>query len=234
MAAGDPTPQALRAFHDDLSTAYGPQRWWPTQDADNPRFEILVGAVLTQHTAWTNVDIAIAALREAGPLTAEALLAHADLPVLIRRAGPHNVKARRLRALCQWFVDNGGFETLAAWPSAALRRELLALHGIGFETADVILLYAFERPAFVADAYAFRILERYGWWRGRRNYERLRQQVEHAGPTADAAFYDELHALIVAHAKQRCHKRAPDCGQCVLASRCACALKAAPDAATGG
>ena len=220
MGTGEPTPGALREFHDRLVEAYGPQRWWPTQDDHNPRFEILVGAVLTQHTAWTNVEIAIAALREAGPLTAEALLAHDDLPALIRRAGPHNVKARRLRALCEWFVARGGFEAISQLDTATLRRELLALHGIGHETADVILLYAFSRPAFVADAYAFRIMERYGWSSGTRNYERLRKRVEAVGPDDDAPFYEELHALIVAHAKQRCHKSRPDCGACALATRC--------------
>ncbi|WP_348766140.1 endonuclease [uncultured Salinisphaera sp.] len=220
MAEKQPTASALRAFHDGLAAAYGPQHWWPVQDADNPRFEILVGAVLTQHTAWTNVEIAIAELRDAGPLTADALLAHDDLPALIRRAGPHNIKARRLRSLCEWFVAQGGFDVLQTRDSATLRRELLALHGIGHETADVILLYAFQRPAFVADAYAFRIMERYGWTSGARNYERLRRSIEAVGPDNDAGFYDELHALIVAHAKQRCHKRNPDCGHCVLHDRC--------------
>ena len=216
-----PTAAGLREFHDALLQAYGRQRWWPTQDDDNPRFEILVGAVLTQHTAWTNVDIAIGALRDAGALTARALLDHGeDLPELIRRAGPHRVKARRLRALCQWFEDRGGFSALQSLDTATLRGELLSLHGIGHETADVILLYAFGRPAFVADAYAFRILERYGWSRGARNYERLRKTIEAVGPAQDSCFYDELHALIVAHARQRCHKRTPDCAGCVLVERC--------------
>lgn len=216
-----PTRASLRCFHDDLLAAYGPQHWWPTQDIDNPRFEILIGAVLTQHTAWSNVEIAIAALRDVGPLTPETLRAHHDLPALIRRAGPHNVKAKRLRALCDWFVEQGGFARLQRHQTSILRHELLALHGIGHETADVILLYAFGRPAFVADAYAFRIMERYGWSSGPRNYERLRNGIEAVGPDDDPVFYDELHALIVAHARHRCHKRAPDCSHCALRSRCA-------------
>lgn len=220
MNATEITPAALHAFHDDLLAAYGRQRWWPTQDRDNPRFEILVGAMLTQHTAWTNVELAIATLRSAGPLTPETLLAHADLATLIRRAGPHHVKAGRLRALCEWFLDAGGFGALETLDSRTLRRQLLALHGIGHETADVILLYAFDRPYFVADAYAFRIFERYGWHAHKRRYEGLRQRVEAAGPVADASFYAELHALIVAHAKQRCYKSGPDCDRCVLAQRC--------------
>ncbi|MGB7758109.1 MAG: hypothetical protein WBL23_18810 [Salinisphaera sp.] len=217
-----PTAEAIVDFHDRLAAAYGPQHWWPIQDDANPRFEILIGAVLTQHTAWPNVDIAISALREAGPLNPETILAHDDLPGLIRRAGPHRIKAERLRSLCRWFVERGGFEAIEALDTATLCRELRSLHGIGPETADVIALYAFHRPRFVADAYAFRIFERYGWWPGSRRYERLRETIETAlGERATAAFYDELHALIVAHAKQRCHKQVPDCARCALAATCA-------------
>lgn len=210
------------AFHDRLAAAYGPQHWWPVQDETSPRFEILVGAVLTQHTAWTHVETAIARLRAAGPLTPEALLAYDDLPGLIRSAGPHRIKAERLRSLCRWFIEAGGFEMLEDKDTAALCRELRSLHGIGPETADVIALYAFDRARFVADAYAFRIFERYGWWHGRRRYEKLRETIEAAmDERGTAAFYAELHALIVAHAKQRCHKRRPDCARCALVADCA-------------
>lgn len=222
MSHAEISADGLRVFFDSLQQAYGPQHWWPVQDERNPRFEILIGAVLTQHTAWTNVEIAITTLREAGPLTAEAMLAHDDLAGLIRRAGPHRIKAERLRVLCRWFVARGGFEAIEALDTATLCRELRGLHGIGPETADVIALYAFDRPRFVADAYAFRIFERYGWSAGSRRYERLREAVEaRADRQADAAFYDELHALIVAHAKQRCHKRQPDCARCALVDTCA-------------
>lgn len=213
---------AITALHDRLLAAYGPQHWWPTRDAHNPRFEILVGAVLTQHTAWVQVEKALAALRAAGPLTPQAVLAHPDLPALIRPAGPHRVKAGRLRALCHWFVAAGGFAGLAGRDTRRLCRDLRAVPGIGPETADVIALYAFDRPRFIADAYAFRILERYGLWQGRRRYEGLRERIEQAlGADVAASFYQELHALIVAHAKQRCHKRNPNCDACVLAGRCA-------------
>ncbi|MES1956152.1 endonuclease III domain-containing protein [Salinisphaera hydrothermalis] len=229
LAGARPTAAAIVDFHDRLAAAYGPQHWWPIQDPANPRFEILIGAVLTQHTAWTNVEIAITALREAGSLTPEAMLAHDDLPALIRRAGPHRIKAERLRSLCRWFVERGGFAAIETLDTVTLCRELRSLHGIGPETADVIALYAFDRPRFVADAYAFRILERYGWWQGARRYERLRETIEAAlGDDASAGFYDELHALIVAHAKQRCHKRAPDCGRCALAATCEYARAAGP------
>lgn len=216
---GAPTTRGLQYFHDALLQAYGPQRWWPSRDAEHPRFEVLVGAVLTQHTAWTNVELAIANLRAAGPLAPEAILAQDDLPALIRRAGPHHVKAERLRALCRWLLAHGGLSVLDGWQTPALRQDLRSVRGVGAETADAILLYAFGRPQFVADAYAFRIFERYGWWSGPRRYETLRQAVEAAGPR-DAVFHNELHALIVAHARRRCHKRRPDCADCALRDHC--------------
>jgi endonuclease-3 related protein len=214
-------PAALDYLFDTLAATYGPQHWWPHQDTDNPRFEILVGSVLTQHTAWTNVERAVATLLSAGPLTAEALLAYDDLADLIRQAGPHRIKAARLRALCQWFIDCGGFAAIDQMSTDTLCAELRAIRGIGPETADAIALYGCGRPRFVADAYAFRIFERVGWWQGSRRYEGLRQKIEHAAPNRDAAFFDELHALIIEHAKTRCHKQRPDCAHCALAERCA-------------
>lgn len=212
--------QALDDVFARLLAGHGRQRWWPHQDPDQPRFEILIGAVLTQHAAWTNVERAIGALREAGPLTPAALLAHDNLADLIRQAGPHRVKAERLRALCRWFLERGGFASLERLDTATLCAELRAIRGIGPETADVIALYAFQRPRFVADAYAFRLVERLGWWQGSRRYEGLRRVVENALPNHDAAFLDEYHALIVAHAKTCCHKRTPACTTCVLDSVC--------------
>lgn len=212
--------QALSAVFAGLLAAHGRQHWWPHQDPDHPRFEILIGAVLTQHTAWTNVERAIAALRATAPLTADALLARDDLADLIRQAGPHRVKAERLRALCRWFIERGGFSGLERLETDTLCAELRTIRGIGPETADVIALYAFGRPRFVADAYAFRLLERLGWWQGNRRYEALRRQVENALPRHDAGFFDECHALIVAHAKASCHKNRPACTACVLDSVC--------------
>lgn len=209
------TPAALQELHDRLLRAYGPQHWWPAAS----RFEILVGAVLVQRTTWKSAAQAIERLRTDHALTAPHILAHADLPGAIRAAGPHRVKAERLRVLCRWFVAAGGFAALRERSTAALRSELLALKGIGPETADVILLYAFERPQFVADAYAFRILRRYGWIDEHMGYERLRRRIEAAGPAA-APFYNELHALLVAHAQSTCHKRRPTCRQCALRSAC--------------
>lgn len=211
---------ALGEVYERLLAAYGRQHWWPHQDGVHPRFEILIGAVLTQHAAWTQVEAAIATLRAAGPLTADTLLAHDDLAGLIRQAGPHRVKAERLRALCRWFIQRGGFNGLDGLDSQTLCAELRAIRGIGPETADVIALYAFGRPRFVADGYAFRLIERLGWWQGSRRYEALRRQVESALASRDARLFDEYHALIVAHAKARCHKRRPACSACVLDSMC--------------
>lgn len=208
--------QGLRVVHDALLGAYGRQGWWPARD----RFEILVGAVLVQRTTWTSAARAVERLRAEGALTAQAILAHSDLAQAIRTAGPHRIKAERLRSLCRWFVDAGGFSVLDGCDTPSLRRALLAQHGIGPETADVILLYAFERPRFVADAYALRILARYGMIETGSDYEAVRAGIEAAGPD-DAVFYNELHALLVAHARRHCHKSAPDCAACPLNRRCA-------------
>ena len=216
------TEAGLTDVYERLADYYGPQCWWPHLDEANPRFEILVGAVLTQHTAWRNVERAIAVLQAAGPLTAETLLAHEDLPELIRQAGPHRVKAQRLVALCEWFINVGGFAGMSAMTTDALCSALRDVRGIGPETADVIALYTADRPRFIADAYAFRIFERLGWWQGKtRRYETLRRQVEACAPEAwQAADYDEIHALIVRHAIAICHKRRPACVECSLAAVC--------------
>lgn len=213
------TQDSLAALYLGLLRAHGPQHWWPTQDDDNPRFEVIVGAVLTQHTAWANAESAIETLRQACPLTPQALLTCDNLSELIRQAGTHRVKAERLRALCHWFVEAGGFAAIEQMNTTALRRNLRAVHGIGPETADVIALYAFDRPAFIADAYAFRLFERCGLWQGAYRYERLCQAVEGVTDLTISQLQD-LHALIVAHAKVYCIKRNPACGHCPLIEDC--------------
>lgn len=204
-----------------LLAAYGPQGWWP---AESP-FEVMVGAILTQNTTWVQVIRAIDRLRDESLLEPTALL---DLSVeglaeRIRPAGYPNVKARRLHALCQWLIRSGGLPALADQFTDALRADLLAVHGVGPETADSILLYALDRPVFVIDAYTRRILSRCGHIGGREPYETLRHQVQSrlqtAAPVAD---YNELHALIVQHAKTACRPR-PRCEACVLRSDCAVA-----------
>src|SRR5260370_19398632 len=135
-----------------LTWRFGPQAWWPGRTA----YEIAAGAVLTQHTAWTNAARAVAALRARGRLTARRLagLSAAKLARVIRPAGTPRVKARRLLALTRWLLDRGGFARLRHEPLGPLRRDLLAVPGLGPETADAILLYPARRPLFVADAHA--------------------------------------------------------------------------------
>jgi endonuclease-3 related protein len=195
---------------------YGPQGWWPAQTP----FEVMVGAVLTQNTSWRNVERAIAGLAEAGLLDPKALLSAdpQELARWLRPSGYFNVKARRLCSLCAWVVEHGGIERLRRWPTERLRASLLAVHGIGPETADDILLYAFSRPVFVIDAYTRRLGGRLGLLDPDAHYEVVRLDFERAlGP--DAALFNEYHALIVAHAKHVCSVR-PRCGTCVLAARC--------------
>jgi endonuclease-3 related protein len=211
-----PSRRTLQRLHDRLLAAYGPQHWWP----GDSRFEVMVGAVLTQNTAWRNVERAIASLDAACVLTPRAIagLPAAELAALIRPAGYFNVKARRLQAFCRFLVDAGGEDALAALPTDALRRDLLAVHGIGPETADDMLLYAFARPVFVIDAYTRRLLRRLGMAGGEEGYETLRQGMERAlGPSVP--LFNELHALIVHHAKVACATR-PRCAECCLRRAC--------------
>jgi endonuclease-3 related protein len=208
--------EQLRQVYRILLDVYGPPHWWP---AETP-FEVMVGAVLTQNTAWINVERALARLRARVPLAAEPILAldPADLADAIRPAGYFNVKARRLRAFCEAFVHSGGLAGLSTLDTAALRHRLLAIPGIGPETADDMLLYAFERPVFVVDAYTRRIFERLGPLSGGEGYETVRRTFEIAlGP--DVPLYNEYHALIVCHGKDICRTR-PRCPDCRLRPLC--------------
>ena len=206
----------LRAVYRRLLARYGPQHWWPARTP----FEVIVGAVLTQNTAWTNVERAIANLEAAGALEAEALLELPEqrLAGLLRPSGYFNVKATRLRAVCAWYVAHGGHALLRRWPSARLRDALLGLHGVGPETADDILLYAFGRPVFVIDAYTRRLFSRLGLIEGREPYEVLRGACEQA-LGHDAPLFNDYHAQIVQHAKVHCRPR-PRCAGCCLAALC--------------
>lgn len=220
MAMDESIP-AVRTIFGQLLGAYGPQGWWP---AKGP-FEMMVGALLTQRTTWRNAELAIAALRRSDALSPEAL---ASLPVpeieaLVRPAGTFRVKAVRLQALARWYVDSGGRESMASRATADLRVELLGLVGVGPETADDILVYAFGRPVFVVDAYARRILSRYGWATGCEPYDRLSAAVADVfGP--DAAALGEFHALLVELGKRHCRTE-PRCSGCPLAARCTTGIR---------
>ena len=195
------TRRKLLSLYRRLLRAYGPQHWWP---ADTP-FEVMVGAVLTQNTAWTNVERAIANLTAQDCLTPDGILALPpdQLAGHIRPSGYFNVKARRLRNLCQWVMDSGGLRAIRRRNTAALRAELLEVNGVGPETADDILLYAFGRPVFVIDAYTRRLLRRVEWVDEDQDYETLRAAFETVLPP-DATLFNEYHALIVRHGKEQC------------------------------
>ncbi len=216
---------ALARVYDRLLGRYGARGWWP---ADTP-FEVMVGAILTQNTSWTNVTRALAALRARIPLTARAIvdLPSDELADLLRPVGYFRVKARRLQAFCQWLLAQGGVEGLARQETAALRPALLAVHGVGPETADDMLLYALARPVFVVDAYTRRLFARLGLATGREDYEALRAQIEAALPR-ELARYQEYHALIVEHGKTTCKSR-PLCANCVLRRMCPAAERAPRD-----
>lgn len=211
-----PSPAGVRQLHDRLLEAYGRQGWWP----GDTRLEIVVGAVLTQNTAWSNVEKAVGNLRSAGVIDVARLLALpvGELAALIRPAGYFNVKAVRLRNLLEAIAQAGGERTIARRETPDLRALLLAVKGVGPETADDILLYAFDRPVFVVDAYTRRVFGRLGWARGDEAYEELRHGTELAAEQ-DLCLLQELHALIVAHAKAVCRKR-PRCDACVLGEVC--------------
>jgi endonuclease III related protein len=204
--------------YDALSAAWGTQHWWP---AETP-FEVAVGAVLTQNTAWTNVEKAIAKLKTAGALTALSLLelSESDLAQLVRSAGTCNVKARYLRTLASWIQRRaaGDLSSLASEDPETLRNDLLALRGVGKETADSILLYAVGQPAFVIDSYTVRTGTRLHLVPEHVDYDAA-QHIFMTQLPADLHTYQECHALLVRLAKEYCRVR-PVCSGCPLESRC--------------
>lgn len=209
----------LLETHARLRAAYGDLGWWPADTA----FEVCVGALLTQNTAWTNVERTLAGLRGRGLLSFEALdrLSARRLAPLLRSSGTFNVKARRLRALLDFLGREygGRVERMAAEPPDTLRVKLLGVPGIGPETADAIALYAAGAPLFVVDAYTRRIFARLGLLSGRESYAQV-QSLFHRQLPRDAGLFADYHALIVEHAKAVCRKR-PRCSECVLRPRCA-------------
>ena len=214
--AHDTNPlRVLPQFYETLEAALGPMHWWP---AKTP-FEVIVGAILTQNTAWVNVERAITDLRKARTLTPRALerVPSARLGQLIRSSGYFRQKAKKLKAFVRFLRRDfgGSLARMFRTPTAALRERLLSVHGIGRETADSILLYAGNHPIFVVDAYTKRILERHGMVGEKAGYEEVRALFENNLP-ADAKLYNEYHALLVNVGKNWCRTRAPRCDECQL------------------
>ncbi len=211
-----PLPQAYKLLREH----FGHQHWWP---GDTP-FEVCVGAILTQNTNWTNVERAISNLKGAGVLDARALLElnPIELGRLLRPAGYFNVKARRLRSFLRVLVEEfaGDLDRLFTGPTSTVRERLLAINGIGPETADSMLLYAGNHHRFVIDAYTKRIFQRHGWCGPAADYGGLQQLCEKAlnhksGPER-LDYWQDFHAQLVMAGKHYCRSRQPACEQCPL------------------
>lgn len=207
----------LETIYQSLYDHFGPQSWWP----GDTTLEILVGAVLTQNTNWSNVSRAIANLKQEGVLSLEALCA---LPVghlaeLIRPSGYYNLKAQRLKNLLalleEGVVDMGSLTNFFGQDLSFLREKLLLVKGIGPETADSILLYAAKKPIFVVDAYSHRFLSRHGLVAEESSYGEMQELFMTALP-AETDLYNEYHALIVCLGKEYCKKKNPRCEVCPL------------------
>ena len=218
MSAPGETARLLDEIYHRLLAAYGPQSWWP----GNGPFETIVGAVLTQNTAWVNVDRAMAKLREAKAMSPAAIRAmpEAELASLIRSSGYFNAKARKLKAVAEYLA--GYDDDTGQWSSRhakELRAELLGVHGIGPETADDIVLYVAGLPSFVMDTYTVRLVDRFGLAPAHKSYEAYQELFEGNLPS-EAPLFNEYHALLDAHAKSICRKRDPACDVCVLRDLC--------------
>lgn len=208
------TREKLKRMYDLLEAAFGPQHWWPGETA----FEVMVGAVLTQNTNWKNVEKAIGNLKSRGLLSPEKLHAMrvGEVASLIRPAGYYNVKAKRLKNLVDWLVDEfgGDVERMSAAGLAELREKLLAVRGVGRETGDSILLYAARKPTFVVDTYTYRVLLRHALIDESAEYDEIKEMFESDLP-AEVELYGEFHALLVRVGKTYCRK-IPRCEECPL------------------
>ncbi len=207
----------LRAIYRELFKAYGPQEWWP---GDTP-FEVIVGAVLTQNTAWANVEKAIANLKHQRLLTPARLagIPSRKLASLIRPSGYYNIKTKRLKHLLAFILNDysGSLANMFTADTESLRPNLLAINGIGPETADSILLYAGGKPCFVVDSYTKRIFSRHGLIAPDAVYDKVQRLFTDNLPR-ETSLYNEYHALIVRVGKEHCKKKKPLCTGCPLAS----------------
>ncbi|MBP7937091.1 MAG: endonuclease III domain-containing protein [Phycisphaerae bacterium] len=208
------TSQTLKAFYDAMFETFGPQHWWPAKSST----EVIIGAILTQNTAWRNVERAIANLAAAKALDWKRLheMSVEELAELVRPAGTYKVKAHRLKSFVEWLWDRyqGDLKRMFNTSLDALREQLLSVSGIGRETADAILLYAGGMPSFVVDAYTARILYRHGLTDDSADYDEIKDLFESNLPE-DATYFNEYHALLVQVGKLHCRPR-PRCEGCPL------------------
>ena len=204
----------LDSIYKKLYKNFGPQYWWP---AETP-FEVMVGAILTQNTSWSNVERAINNLKKEKLLEPNRLhkLPQKKLSNLIIPAGYYNIKAKRLREFLDFLFKNykGNLKKMFSMDALILRRQLLSVNGIGPETADSILLYAGNKPVFVIDTYTRRIIDRMGLRPDGNTYS-AHQSLFMSNLPPDARLFNEYHALLVRHAKEVCRTK-PICGKCCL------------------
>jgi endonuclease-3 related protein len=217
-AGNQPMSALLLRIYRHLYDRYGPQGWWP----GDGHFETMVGAILTQNTAWTNVEKALANLKGAGALSPEAIrsIPEPDLALLIRPSGYFNAKVRKLKAMAVYLARyDDAPERWRNRDPKELRAELLEVHGIGPETADAIVLYVAGLPSFVIDAYTERVVTRLGLAALIHGYEQFQALFEENLP-ADAELFNEYHALLDRHAVVTCLKARPLCQGCCLLDLC--------------
>ena len=222
MADGRRAPTPLRRqlldIYQRLYQTYGPQGWWPGHGP----FETIVGAILTQNTAWRNVELALANLKGANAMSPARLreLSLEELGRLIRPSGYFNTKAKKLKAFAEVLGQRhrDSLEHLFTQESDVLRRELLSIYGIGEETADAIMLYAAHKPSFVIDAYTRRIMDRLDLSPAHQRYAAF-QAIFHDNLPQDVTLFNEYHALLDRHAKETC-RNVPLCESCCLLSLC--------------
>ena len=224
-----------KTLYDLLLVHFGPQHWWPVdthfhnRHGSDPRFEILVGAILTQNTGWVNVERALANLKKKNMLTIQNIadIDVASLKTLIQPSGFFNQKAQRLKEFVVYLQEtyHGDLNRFFHRDLGEIRSELLSRRGIGPETADSILLYAGNHPIFVVDAYTKRITSRIPFPVTDDTYTGIQQFFEHElqkkfSPDDLVHIYQELHALLVELAKQYCKKKKPVCSVCPVRSYC--------------
>jgi endonuclease III related protein len=207
--------EMLRRFYATLLESFGPQGWWPART----RWEVILGAILTQNTTWRNATLALKNLRKAGLLAQRSLrqVPLGDLEQLVRPAGFYRQKARALHNFANWIdrAHGGSLDSLFSLSVDQARAQLLALNGIGPETADAILLYCGRQPVFVADAYTRRILSRHRLLSESASYDSA-QQFLHQHLPPEEALFNEFHALLVEAAKRFCHRNVARCEECPL------------------